>query len=113
MMYLAVEEYRARLQKEGHAFDGTLWRREGQEWEVETGTGERLSASVEADADLNPYSLFERVVEKLASNDTRILCCGTCAHLRRSPAQEGKGWMGYCAYRGTDETASHYPGEVA
>jgi hypothetical protein len=113
MVYLAVEEYRARLEKADVVFDGTLWLREGQEWEVETGTGERLSASVEEDADASPYSLFERVVETLAANDTRILCCGTCAHFRRSPAQDGKGWIGYCAYRGSDETAPPYPGGVA
>jgi hypothetical protein len=114
MTYLAVEEYHARLHKDGRPLDGKMWLRAEEEWEVEAGEGdERLAARVHAGADMSPRGLFCRVVENLASYDLQLNCCGTCANFRRSPHQEGRGWMGYCSYRGADAAAPAYPGEVA
>ncbi|MDQ4077174.1 MAG: hypothetical protein M3220_13110, partial [Chloroflexota bacterium] len=86
MDYSSVEEYHVRLEKDGALLGGRMWLREEQEWEVEAVAGsERLAATVEADVDMRPHSLFQRVVEKLGEHDTRIWCCGTCAHFRCGP----------------------------
>ncbi len=114
MSYLAVEEYHVRLKQGETLLEGKMWLHEGQEWEVEAEAGsERLTAKVEAGAGMQPQQLFQRVVENLGEHETRLMCCGTCSHFRRSPAQEGQGWMGFCGYQGEQADAPIYPGEVA
>lgn len=114
MTYLAVEEYHVRLSRGEEKLDGKMWLREGREWELEAASGaERLIAAAESDADMSPHALLGRVVDNLAAHDLRLRSCGTCAFFRRSPHQDGEGWMGYCSYRGDHPKAPALPGEVA
>jgi hypothetical protein len=113
MSYLTVEEYRVTLERNGERLEGNLWVREAQEWELEAQAGEeRLTAATQAEANMSPAGLFERLITNLETNDIRFHSCGTCANFRRSP-HSTEGWMGFCSYRGGDPKAPPLPGEVA
>ncbi len=101
--YSAVEEYHVRLVKGGDKVQGKMWLPEGQEWQVEVTEAEpRTSASAETGASMAPLRLFQRTRDHLAEQDVQLSVCGTCAFFRRSPAEHGEGWLGFCSYRGDD-----------
>ncbi len=99
--YSAVEEYHVRLVKADEVAQGKMWLPEGQEWQMEITEGEaRVAAPTIQDALMTPLALFQRTLETLDQNGVQLRACGTCAFFRRSPAEQGEGWLGYCSYRG-------------
>lgn len=100
--YSAVEEYHVRLVKAGERTQGKMWLPEGQEWQVEITEGEPRVSAPSGDGDMHPLALFQRTLETLDARGVQLRACGTCAFFRRSPAENGEGWLGYCTFRGDD-----------
>jgi hypothetical protein len=104
--YSAVEEYHIRLAKGSEVGQGRMWLPEGDEWQVEVTEGEpRTTAAHEMGAEMTPLRLFQRTRDHLEAQAVQMRVCGTCVFFRRSPAEHGEGWLGYCAYRNDNHEA--------